>query len=137
MSELADRIGAPGADPYEAGKRALQDAVIAAGGLWGLFDQLCSNSVDDLQPVLNRLRGLLSAAASPEDRERNRQAIAERCTGDGLAWMDEVQLAAVERGISPTDAAAFLLAWSVTSTAFPELDLDDISARGPGPEAAG
>lgn len=118
-------------DPYEAGKRLLKEAVIADGGLMGLFG-LMRVGGPMVKETLERYTTLLTAAASPEDMERNREELNAQETAHGMEWVDArfMALAATE-GLHADDVPALLTAVVLCETAFPGVPVEEITAEYP------
>ncbi len=115
-----------GLDPfntYETGKIALQEAVVADGGLEGLFDKLRAGQFDE---IFERYDRLLKAAASPEDRQRRRaENEATGMSADERLDRTFMEVASVD-GLDPDDVPAMLLAVKLCNTAFPGIPVDEI-----------
>lgn len=103
-------------DPYEVGKVALQEEVIADGGLLGLFGHLRT----DAGTLLEKYQFLLEAAASPDEREKRRGAYID--TPDALD--DDLMAVASMEGLHPDDVVAMLIAVKLYQTAFPGVPLN-------------
>ncbi len=113
---------------YETGKLALKDAVLADGGLMGLFHRL-----RDPERYLEHLAKydiLLEAAISPEDCEANALIWKEHQASDGaLEPLDQdfMEIAATP-GLAPDDVTAMLAAYKICQTAFPDIPPADLES---------
>jgi len=104
---------------YAAAKLAFQAAIVADGGLMGLFGLMRSDM--QLVPTLDRYDVLLRASVTPEERAGNAAAAAEQ-QPDELGWLDQSYMnVAATKGLLPEDVTAMLMAVVLCQQAFPDI----------------
>lgn len=117
-----------GSEPdYRANKQAFRAAIVADGGLMGLFDRI-RVSDESFLAAMDQYNPLLYAAVTPAEKAWN-AVLAEETNADPNKVNDPdeeyMDFAAVE-GIRPEDVSSLLVAVMLCQTAFPGVPLGEL-----------